>query len=240
MLETRFRSPRRGSSKRRDSSLEHRRLAVEPLEDRTLLSVLAGSAKDSVAPAVAHPTYVLFEPNGVPADFAAPPAGAFTPAEIKQAYGINLVTDGGVLQDGTGETIAIIDAYDNPDFVSRNGNSDVTQDTNFLASDLHQFDVQFGLPEPANFFTKVNQTGGTVAPPLDPQRGWETETALDVEWVHAIAPGAKIILIEANSASDADLAAAEAWARDYSGLGCLDELWRPRQPDRNQRGLHLS
>jgi hypothetical protein len=152
----------------------------------------------------------------VPAGSSLPPTSAFNPAQIKQAYGIDQVKDGGVLQDGTGETIAIIDAYDNPMFVSRNSNADVNQDPNFLASDLHQFDVQYGLPEPAGFFTKVNQTGGTTYPSGD--TGWGTEIALDVEWVHALAPGAKIILIEANSNSESDLLnGAAAWARDHSG-----------------------
>ena len=117
-------------------------------------------------------------------------------------------------------TIAIIDAYDNPKFVSRNSNADVNQDPNFLASDLHQFDLQYNLPEPASFFTKVDQSGGTNYPTGD--TGWGTEIALDVEWVHAIAPGAKIILVEANSNYDTDLFDnAGAWARDHSGASVV-------------------
>ena len=172
----------------------------------------------AAASAQYKPTYMLFYPHGLsaPAGAPTPPASAFTPAEIKEAYGINQVYDNGTLQDGTGETIAIIDAYDNPNFVSRDSNPNVNQDTNFLASDLHQFDAEYGLPEPAGFFTKVNETGGTSSYPAG-DAGWGTEIALDVEWSHAIAPGAKIVLIEANSASDADLFnAAAVWARDSS------------------------
>ena len=80
-----------------------------------------------------------------------------------------------------GTTIAIVDAYDDPN----------------IASDLHQFDLAFGLPDPT--FTKVNQNGGSTLPAAN--AGWATEIALDVEWAHAIAPGANILLVEANSAN---------------------------------------
>ncbi|MEI8196558.1 MAG: hypothetical protein WCI73_11665, partial [Phycisphaerae bacterium] len=203
------------------------RYGAEMLETRVLLSAgldfldappVAIQLDAGGGGSSAYFDHVIFGNNGglVPAGSSAPPATAFNPAQIKSAYGINLVTDGGVLQDGTGMTIAIIDAYDNPKFVSRNSSADVNLDTSFLASDLHQFDLMYNLPEPAGFFTKVNQTGGTAYPAGN--SGWGTEIALDVEWVHAIAPGAKIVLVEANSATDADLlSAAGAWARDYSG-----------------------
>ena len=54
-----------------------------------------------------------------------------------------------------------------------------------IASDLHQFDVAFSLPDPK--FTKVNQNGGSPMPAAN--AGWASEIALDVEWAHAIAPG---------------------------------------------------
>src|SRR5207244_13381948 len=72
--------------------------------------------------------------------------------------------------------------------------------------DLHSFptrrssDLAFGLP--AASFTKVSQTGTSTYPGVDSTGGWETEIALDVEWAHAIAPAAKILLVEANSSSD--------------------------------------
>ena len=64
------------------------------------------------------------------------------------------------------------------------------------------FSSQYGLPActTANgCFTKVDQTGGTSYPSVD--AGWALEISLDVQWAHAIAPGAKILLVEANSAS---------------------------------------
>ena len=94
--------------------------------------------------------------------------------------------------DGSGTTIAIVDAYNDPK----------------IANDLHQFDLQFGLSDPT--LTKVNQTGGTALPAAN--AGWITEIALDVEWAHAIAPGANILLVEANSASYSDLFTAVNYA----------------------------
>src|SRR5262249_11156265 len=70
--------------------------------------------------------------------------------------------------------------------------------------DLHQFDVAFGLPDPPSF-KKINQNGGTTYPGTDPTGGWEGETALDVEWAHALAPKANIILVEANDDTDPNL-----------------------------------
>lgn len=98
----------------------------------------------------------------------------------------------------SGTTIAIVDAYDNP----------------AIADDLAAFDRRFGLPDPV--FTKVNQTGGTTMPAAD--RGWAAEIALDVEWAHAIAPGASILLVEARSNALSDLMAAVNYARNQPGV----------------------
>jgi len=126
----------------------------------------------------------------------------FTPAQIAQAYGINSIKFGSVVGNGAGQTIAIVNAYDNPDLVS-------STDPNFDNSDLHKFDVQFGLNDPPSF-TKVNQTGGTTYPAQSPAgtdttTSWAGEADLDVEWAHAIAPQANILLVEADSGSLLDL-----------------------------------
>ena len=118
------------------------------------------------------------------------PAG-FWPADMLTAYGISP-------NGGHGATVAIVDAYDSP---------------NALA-DLNTFSTQFGLPgfpaasgSPcAPTFTKVSQTGGSTLPPRN--SGWEVEINLDTQWVHAIAPCANIVLVEANSANTSDLLAA--------------------------------
>ena len=113
-------------------------------------------------------------------------------------HGIGAFTLGSVVGNGAGQTIAIIDAYDDPNLVSSTG-------PNFATSDLHEFDLQFGLPDPPSFL-KLNENGGTAPLPAAPARRvgrWRNR--LDVEWAHAIAPKANIILFEANSTSDADL-----------------------------------
>ena len=103
--------------------------------------------------------------------------------QISTAYSYSSISFGGIAGTGSGETIAIVDAYDDPN----------------IQSDLNTFDSQFGLP--ATTVTRVNETGGTSYPASDPTGGWELEESLDVEWAHAMAPGAKILLVEASSTS---------------------------------------
>src|SRR5262249_19726369 len=105
----------------------------------------------------------------------------------------------------------IIDAYDNPKFVSSTSGS-------FSTSDLHNFDAAFGIADPPSF-TKVNQTGGTSYPAGN--TGWGTEIALDVEWAHALAPKANILLVEATSNSYANLFAAANYAKGVSGVSVV-------------------
>ena len=122
----------------------------------------------------------------------------FSPAQVRGAYGLDSVSFDGVVGDGSGQTIAIIVAYDDPAFVN-------TGSGGFAASDLHLFDQQFGLPDPPSF-TKVSQAGSTVGlPGTDPTGSWENEAALDVEWAHAAAPAANLLLVECNSGGLDDL-----------------------------------
>jgi subtilase family serine protease len=119
-----------------------------------------------------------------------------SPAKIKSVY--NFPTG---LTAGTGKTIAIVDAFDDPT----------------AANDLGVFSKQFGLPActTANgCFKKVNQAGGTSYPRKD--SGWALEISLDIEWAHAIAPGAHILLVEATSNSFSNLLAAEDYARAHA------------------------
>jgi len=145
---------------------------------------------------------------------------AYTPSQILSAYGISTLA-----LDGTGQTIAIVDAYDDPGI--------------FQAVDA--FDSQFGLTAsgstyysqygPASsFLTVLNQNGqATSLPSTDPNGpgtdNWEVEEALDVEWVHAIAPGAQIVLVEANSQSLSDLMAGVATAAGQPGVSVVSMSW---------------
>jgi subtilase family serine protease len=184
-------------------------LRIEPLETRDLLSL--------VLPGYALPHYVALgaENHAAPMSTAGPTG--YSPAQIRHAYGFDQISfaNGTVAGDGSGTTIAIVDAYDDPRFVS-------STDANFLNSDLHKFDVQFGLPDPV--FTKVSQTGSTTALPRA-DAGWATEIALDVQWAHAIAPKANILLVEANDNSYANLLAAVDYARRASGVVVVSMSW---------------
>ena len=124
-----------------------------------------------------------------------------TPAQIRQAYGFNQIS-----QDGSGQTIAIVDAYNAPT----------------IRNDLATFDSQFGLQAPPNF-TILNQNGGGSLPGTD--AGWAGEISLDVEWAHAIAPNANIVLVEANSASLQDLLAAVNAAKAIPGVSTVSMSW---------------
>ena len=92
----------------------------------------------------------------------------FAPA-VQAAYGINLIS-----QEGAGQTIAIIDAYDNPDLVSSSNAAA------YATSDLHNFDTYYGLPDFGSpggpTFTKLDQSGGTDYPGTESSGGtWEEE-----------------------------------------------------------------
>jgi subtilase family serine protease len=102
----------------------------------------------------------------------------YSPAQIRHAYGFDQVT-----ATGAGQTIGIVDAYGSPT----------------IQSDLQTFTNTFGLP-PANLQVIGNARGTSS--------GWAQETSLDVEWAHAIAPGAKILLSVAKSARTSDLVTA--------------------------------
>ena len=158
---------------------------METLEPRTLLSANVGFHQLAL-----DPTSGVYASSAA-AGYTSPPAGAFTPAQIRSVYGINSITGDPTKSDGTGQTIAIIDGFDHPGMVG-------TADPNFINSDLAKFDAQFGLPDPPSF-TKLDQNGGTNYPAVDPDGFWEQETSLDVEWAHAIAPKANLVLIEAAS-----------------------------------------
>lgn len=134
-------------------------------------------------------------PMRVRPDASKAPTG-LSPAQIKAAYSFSTSSTA-----GAGKTIAIVDAYNAPN----------------AESDLNVFSSQYGLPActTANgCFKKVNQTGGTKYPRTD--AGWALEISLDVQWAHAIAPGAKILLVEASSNSFTNLLAAEDYAAAHA------------------------
>src|SRR5712691_2352744 len=117
-----------------------------------------------------------------------------TPTQIRHAYGFDGLSCSSSNTCGSGQTVAIVDAFNDPN----------------IQSDLNMFDSAFGLPTCTTSngcFTIATPQG---APRTD--RGWALEISLDVEWAHAIAPGAKILLVEAATNSFANLFGAVDYA----------------------------
>ncbi|MBI3838197.1 MAG: S53 family peptidase, partial [Planctomycetia bacterium] len=176
----------------------HESLTCELLEDRRLLSASTlGHVFKAFAPTTPMTAQSLAEAysTGATPTFGSNTQVGLTPAQIRHAYGFDQIffANGTIQGDGSGQTIAIVDAFDDPNIVS----------------DLAAFDAFFGIPAPPSF-VRLNESGASSPlPGTDPvgsgKVNWEFETALDVEWAHALAPAASILLVEANSASFTDL-----------------------------------
>ena len=116
-----------------------------------------------------------------------PPLACYGPYELGKAYNFpsNL--------NGRGQTIVIIDAYGSPD----------------IQQDLATFDSYYSIPAPPSF-TVINARGTGATDGSGDLPDWAGETTLDVEYAHAMAPGAKIVLGVAASDDNNDINAAEA------------------------------
>ncbi len=131
-------------------------------------------------------TYRGPRPAAVGPDSVQPAIFGFTPALLQRAYSLPSGR-------GSGRTVAIVDAYDDPN----------------AASDLATYRRTFGLPPCTTSngcFRKVNQNGGTSPPSAD--SGWATEISLDLDMVSAVCPNCHILLVEASSAELSDLGTA--------------------------------
>ncbi len=133
------------------------------------------------------------------------PSG-YSPAQIHTAY--NVPTGGG------SGTITIVDAFDDP----------------YALSDFNAFSAQFGLPQETS--TSVTASTNKVlqvvyASGKKPRynSGWSQEEALDIEWAHAMAPNAKIVLVEAASNSGTNLYGADDFAATVAGAQQCSNSW---------------
>jgi kumamolisin len=164
----------------------------------------------------AHTTFVIHKPEGGLQPNSTSPSGE-TPASLGCIYhvvppplaaGCTIAGNTTNPPGGSG-AIAVVDAYDYPN----------------ATSDLSTFSRQFGLPA-ANFFV-VYATG--TKPPVDSTGRWELEEALDIEWAHAMAPNARLYLVEAKSKSFNDLFNAESVASSLvsaAGGGEVTNSWQ--------------
>jgi subtilase family serine protease len=126
---------------------------------------------------------VVTDRTGAPAVTATP--NGYGPAALQSAYKLPSTTAGG------GQTVAIVDAYDDPN----------------AQADLNTYRSTFGLPVcGTGCFRKVDQSGGTAYPRSN--GGWAQEISLDLDMVSAVCPNCKILLVEATTNSLANLGAA--------------------------------
>ena len=134
-------------------------------------------------------------------------ASPLTPAQIRQAYSENFafnVNGQSYTATGAGQTIAIVIGGLDP----------------YISNDLSTFDRNFGLPAPPSFQSvyfqgaQSNESADAIG-----------ETSLDVEWSHAVAPGANILLVQAKSMNLSDLMAAVDWARHQPGVSVVSMSW---------------
>ena len=177
------------------------------------------------------------------------PAG-FVPLQIQTAYGLstgstynNNISFGAIKGDGAGQTIGIYEEGYNPAFVD-------TSASNYGSSALAEFDKTFGLPDPPSL-TFVDHNGVPLSstnnssnnPDFD-DYGAGVEIALDIEWAHAMAPAANLVVLSAvpepgNSYEDIPLgiatlarlpgvsvvSASYGWYLDFFGEESLEQTW---------------
>jgi hypothetical protein len=170
-------------------------LACESLEERRLLSANATADALAQLTAQADVQVLALDTTG--------PTG-LSPQQIRSAYGIDHITFSGgtITGNGAGQTIAIIEAYNDPN----------------ISADLAAFDAEYGLPAPPSL--TVDNLGATTT-----DAGWALETSLDVEWAHAIAPAANIVVVEASSASVNALFSAVRAASQLPGVSVVSMSW---------------
>ena len=142
----------------------------------------------------------FLEPRGATPEARAPTG--LSPRTIEDVYGYTSASTA-----GSGQTIAVVDAFNDPD----------------AASDLDEFSTRYGLPleckgesfPPSCFdFDQVNQVGGRGLPATNPS--WDLEISLDIEWAHALAPAATILLVEATYNYTPYLLEAEQYAAEHA------------------------
>ncbi len=128
--------------------------------------------------------------------------GTLSPSDLINHY--NIINN----YNGAGQTIAIVDAVGK---------------TSPIAADLNTFSSYYGLPQ----CNSANPCLQTISMSSNPTTvaGWEGETALDIQWAHAIAPAATIVLVQAASDSASDLFAAVQRAQAIPGVVAISMSW---------------
>jgi subtilase family serine protease len=201
-----------------------------------VIAAVGASAHHASAVAVGHmtaavqsgPKQVLVGPVTDPSAQPGPLRGCqktgicYGPDQIRNAYGFQSLLNHGVT--GAGRTIVIIDAYGS--------------DT--IAQDLTGFNTYFGIP--ASTLNVIQPDGPPSATTPGNLFGWKGETTLDVEWAHAIAPGATIDLVVAKSNNDDDIFSAQKYVSDHNlgdvvsqSFGEAEQCMDPKLLDKTHR-----
>jgi hypothetical protein len=175
---------------------------------------LVAKSPRAIAGARSRPTRSDASSQAAPSleEFTEPIEESLTPAELRGVYNL-----AGTPPPTSTQTIAIVDAYDDP----------------AAEEDLEHFDQQFGLPSCTSghgCFRKVNQAGAPSPLPAsnaegkEPEAGWGLEISTDIEVAHSVCQGCHILLVEANSALFSDLEAAEEVAVNL-GANVISNSW---------------
>jgi subtilase family serine protease len=167
---------------------------AQPALTHRNVHVCAGPVAGSVScNAIRHEA---LDRNGKPVQNPKPVG--YGPSDLQQAYGLSA-------SSGSGKTVAIVDAYDDPN----------------AEADLATYRAQFGLPactsaSASRCFTKLDQNGNQSYPAVS--ASWGQEISLDLDMVSAACPACNILLVEANSPSFSDLAAAVDTAARFGAV----------------------
>ncbi|HEV3304153.1 MAG TPA: putative Ig domain-containing protein [Planctomycetaceae bacterium] len=189
---------------------------IEILESRQLLSASPALALSKLT---VSPTVIVVggHASGSNASVATPginpDVAGITPSEMQTAYGVNLISFGSVAGTGAGQTVAVVDAFNDPNIIA----------------DANTFSQTYNLPQfngsGGPTLKVLNENGGTSLPANDVGDNWALEESLDVEWAHVIAPQANIILFEASSSSTLDLYTGAQTAAATAGVSVVSMSW---------------
>lgn len=176
----------------------------EGLESRQLMSAASSLG---LAALIESPNFDLVSESAVT---NSTPFG-YTPAQIDTAYGFNSIAFSNNIIDGkgVGQTIAIVDAYNDPN----------------ITSDLATFDSDFGVAPLDGSAKHGTFSVVQMSSKETNDSGWAMEESLDVEWAHAIAPKANIVLVEAKSSSLSDLLSAVDYAKSLANVSVISMSW---------------
>ena len=136
----------------------------------------------------------------------------YTPAQLQALYGLPTAYKAGF--DGTGQTIVLLEAYGYPT----------------IEADANAFCKLTGLPSfTSSNFKIIYPQGPPVSPNAGVLAGWDVEIALDVQWAHSIAPGAKIVVVAAAGQDNESLQAAMSYIVQNHLADTINDSWEADQ-----------